>query len=61
MAMEKSAIELYADRALTAADPDEKNLYNWLADWERTHLDFLAKLDREIREAVWYDNSFWPF
>ena len=61
MAMEKSAIELYAERASTAADPDEKNLYTWLADWEHTHLDFLAKLDREIREAVWFDNSFWPF
>lgn len=61
MAMEKSAIELYAERASTTADPDEKNLYAWLADWERTHLDFLAKLDRDIRENIWFDNSFWPF
>ena len=61
MAMEKSAIQLYSDRASAAADPDEKKLYAWLADWEGTHLDFLAKLDREIREAIWFDNSFWPF
>jgi len=61
MAMEKSAIELYAQRASTAADPDEKNLYTWLADWEGTHLDFLATLDRKIRENIWFDNSFWPF
>jgi rubrerythrin len=61
MAMEKSAIELYAGRASEATDADEKKLYAWLAEWEGTHLDFLANLDREIREKVWFDNSFWPF
>ena len=61
MAMEKSAIELYAGRASKATDADEKKLYAWLAEWEGTHLDFLANLDREIREKVWFDNSFWPF
>lgn len=61
MAMEKSAIKLYSDRATDAADPAEKKLYQWLADWETRHLDFLADIDRELTEDIWYDQSFWPF
>jgi rubrerythrin len=61
MAMEKSAIKLYSDRAADAADPAEKRLYQWLADWETRHLDFLAEIDRELTENIWYDQNFWPF
>jgi rubrerythrin len=61
MAMEKSAIKLYSDRATDAADPAEKKLYQWLADWETRHLDFLAEIDRELTENIWYDQNFWPF
>jgi rubrerythrin len=61
MAMEKRAIGLYAKRADTAEDPAEKELYRWLADWEKTHLDFLAKVDRALTEKIWNDNQFWPF
>jgi len=61
MAMEKNAIEIYGRRAAEAQDPDEKALYRWLAEWETAHLKFLARLDRELTEAVWHDNRFWPF
>jgi rubrerythrin len=61
MAMEKNAIKLYSDRASDAADPNEKALYQWLADWEQQHLIFLAEIDKELTEKVWYDNNFWPF
>jgi rubrerythrin len=61
MAMEKRAIELYAGRADSAQDPAEKALYQWLADWEKTHLDFLAQVDRALTEKIWNDNQFWPF
>jgi rubrerythrin len=61
MSMEKNAIEIYGRRATEAQDPDEKALYGWLAKWEAAHLDFLAKLDRELTEAIWHDNRFWPF
>ncbi len=61
MSMEKNAIRLYADRAAEARDPNEKALYQWLAAWERQHLDFLAEIDRELIEDIWHDNSFWPF
>jgi rubrerythrin len=59
--MEERAVTLYSKRAETAQDPAEATLYLWLADWERGHLSFLARLDREIKEAVWNDNQFWPF
>lgn len=61
MMMEERAVALYSKRAETARDPAEGTLYQWLADWERGHLSFLAQLDREIKEAVWNDNQFWPF
>ena len=61
MSMEKNAIRVYSERAEGASDPGEKALYRWLADWEAEHLDFLAKVDREITEAAWNDSRFWPF
>ena len=61
MAMEERAVKLYAQRAAEAADPGEKALYEWLADWERTHVENLAALDKELTETIWHDNNFWPF
>lgn len=61
IAMEEKAIKVYAGQKEAASDAEEKALYGWLADWERDHLNFLVTLDREIKEAVWNDNSFWPF
>lgn len=61
MTLEKNAIRLYADRANATRDPEEKALYEWLTTWEESHLDFLAKVEREITETIWYDNNFWPF
>jgi rubrerythrin len=61
MAMEKNAITLYSQRAEEATDPNEKALYEWLADWEKTHLAFLVTVEREVTEKIWNDNNFWPF
>jgi rubrerythrin len=61
MAMEENAIKLYSERAEKARDSNEKALYNWLANWERQHLHFLSAIDRELKEQIWHDNSFWPF
>lgn len=61
MLMEERAIKLYADRAGAATDAAEKDLYNWLADWERTHLTYLAGIDQALKEKIWNDNQFWPF
>lgn len=59
--MENKAIEVYSKRAEETDDPNEKKLYLWLADWEKTHHKILYQLDQELKEKIWYDNSFWPF
>jgi len=61
MSMEENAIKLYSDRSAEADDPNEKALYQWLADWEKQHLHFLSDIDKELTEQIWHDNSFWPF
>jgi rubrerythrin len=61
MSMEESAIKLYSNRSAEADDPNEKALYQWLADWEKQHLHFLSDIDKELKGQIWNDNSFWPF
>lgn len=61
MDFEAKAVELYSSRAESAQDINEKALYAMLADWERGHHKWLMRIDKELREQVWYDNNFWPF
>jgi rubrerythrin len=61
MSMEEKAIRLYTQRGKAAKDPQEKAMYRWLAEWEAEHLEMLSKIDRELTESIWNDNSFWPF
>ncbi len=60
MGMEIKAIQLYSERASAATDPEEKELYQWLADWEKTHLELLSKLEQDLTQEIWNDNQFWP-
>jgi len=59
--MENNAIKIYSDRASLATDKNEKDLFNWLANWEKTHHEILLQLDNELKESIWFDNQFWPF
>jgi rubrerythrin len=61
MDFEAKAVELYSSRAESATDPNEKELYRMLAEWERGHHKWLMRIDKDLREQVWYDNNFWPF
>jgi rubrerythrin len=61
MDFESKAVDLYATRAEASTDPNEKALYRMLAEWERGHHKWLMRIDKELREQVWYDNNFWPF
>ena len=58
---ENRAIEVYQGRADEATDPNEKEMYQRLANWERTHHGLLYKLNEDLKEQVWNDNNFWPF
>ena len=56
--MGNRAIAVYSERAENAQDENEKKFYQWLADWERGHHKLLYQIDQEIRDKIWYDNSF---
>ncbi len=58
---ENRAIKVYQGRADETTDPNEKAMYQMLADWERTHHHLLHKLNEDLKEQVWHDNNFWPF
>jgi len=60
MALEEKAVAYYGQGARDAQDPLEKEIYTWLADWEKTHLTLLTDLDRQLQERIWFDNQFWP-
>ena len=59
--MENRAVQIYSDRADASNDAKEKKLYNWLAQWEKGHLKFLAEINDELVEEIWYESNFWPF
>ncbi|RLD54126.1 MAG: rubrerythrin [Bacteroidetes bacterium] len=61
MDFETRAIKIYSDRAKEASDPLEKKTYQMLADWESGHHSLLHRLNEDLKEQVWNDNSFWPF
>lgn len=58
---ENRAIEVYQKRADEVNDPNEKELYQMLADWERTHHHLLHRMNEDLKEQIWNDNNFWPF
>lgn len=58
---ENKAIMFYSESAREADNPDEKKLFEWLANFERSHHRLLAQLDEDLKEKIWYNNSFWPF
>jgi len=60
MAMEDNAVKFYSKQAKFSTNPLEKELFDWLANWEKTHLQFLSDIDNELKESIWYDNQFWP-
>ena len=61
IAMEERAIRLYSKRAADSQNDEEKELYQWLADWEKEHLRFLNAIEKGLIETVWFDNNFWPY
>lgn len=61
VSLEENAVKFYTRMEKDATEPDAKKMYNWLANWEKTHLKNLTALQEELTERIWGDNSFWPF
>lgn len=59
--MENRAIEVYSKRASDSSDLIEKQLYQFLADWEKEHHKLLHELNEDLKARIWNDNQFWPF
>lgn len=59
--MENKSIEVYAKQAKETTDPNARELFEWLSNWEKGHLELLMDLNKQLTEKVWYDNNFWPF
>jgi rubrerythrin len=58
--LEKKAVDYYREKEDEADSDEEKKLFNWLVKWEKEHMTMLAKIDNDVKENIWYDNSFWP-
>ncbi|MGB3975939.1 MAG: ferritin family protein [bacterium] len=61
MHFEQQAIDYYSSQAKATRDEDEARIFNWLAEWEKTHLDLLVEIDRELQQQIWFDQNFWPY
>ncbi len=53
--LEQSAVNMYSRQAEEASDKEEKQLFQDLAAWEETHLQFLTNLHRQMLQDTWFD------
>jgi rubrerythrin len=58
--LERKAIAYYKEQAEKATDPDLKQLFTWLVEWEDGHLDQLLELEKIYQDAYWADQGFSP-
>lgn len=58
--LEKKAMDYYRKRELASSDKATRELFGWLARWEKGHLDRLTALERAMREEIWHEARFWP-
>jgi rubrerythrin len=58
--LENKAITYYREHSEKAEDPDLKQLFIWLAEWEDGHLEQLLELEKIYQDAYWADQGFSP-
>lgn len=61
MQLESNAIRHFSQAATGATDGDVKKFYEFLADWEKQHLDALSNLYSAVRADYWAESGFAPF
>jgi rubrerythrin len=61
MTLETRAIQYFSRAAETASEQEVKDFYQFLADWEKGHLEALQKLHTGVREDYWAEGGFSPF
>ena len=58
--LEKKAIQYYKEQAAKTQDPDLRQLFTWLVEWEDGHLEQLLELEKIYQDAYWADQGFSP-
>jgi len=61
MTLEQRAIEYFSGAAKHAVEAEVRDFYQFLADWEKGHLEALQKLYGGVREDFWAEGGFSPF
>ncbi len=61
MTLETNAIQYFGGAAKAAADGEVRDFYQFLADWEKQHLDALQNLHNAVRQDYWAEAGFSPF
>jgi rubrerythrin len=58
--LENKAIAYYKEHAAKSDDPDLKQLFTWLVEWEDGHLEQLLELEKIYQDSYWADQGFAP-
>ena len=58
--LENKAITYYREQAELAEDPDLKQIFTWLSEWEVGHLEHLMELEKILQDEYWSDQGFSP-
>jgi rubrerythrin len=61
MTLESRAIQYFSGAAEHATENEVRDFYQFLADWEKGHLEALQKLYGGVRESAWAEGGFSPF
>jgi rubrerythrin len=61
MTLEKNAVAHFSGAAKSADEAEVRHFYDFLADWERKHLEALQSLSDTIRGDFWDKSGFSPF
>ncbi len=58
--LENKAIAYYKEHADKTDDPELKQLFTWLREWEDGHLEQLLELEKIYQQAYWPDQGLSP-
>lgn len=61
MQLESNAITYFSRAAGETSESEVKDFYEFLADWERQHLEALQNLFNAVRQDFWNEGRFSPF
>ena len=59
--LEKDAMDYYHKMSIESENPDLKQLFKVLQDWETSHYDDLLVIQKAAEEHYWQLNRFEPF